>query len=201
MDGWDLNKPLDGKPVIVPPFWVAALGTSMQAIVFGLFMFVITGTISYVFGNGLTADLRFCFPSVFKKDDDGVRPPPPLVDIKQSDLPDVTDIVGVIALTPKASELCYKILEKSQTDKLRYFTGHRAATTAAEAYDLIAIREEGKQWTGVSLSEPTPPFDHNLSKTYLESWLLKLMVKGTLPWKNSDSEKLPVKVETKQCHK
>ena len=201
MDGWDLNRPLNGKEPNPPPFWMAAIGTSMQAIVFGLFMFVLTGTISYVFGRGLTADLRFLFPSIFKAEDDGIKPPPPLMDISQSDIADATDVICVVALTPKASELCYTILEKSRTDKLQYFTGHRAATTAAEAYDLIAIRDEGKQWTGVSLSEPTPPFDSNLSKTYLESWLLKLMVKGTLPWKNSDSEKLPVVVEKKQNHK
>ena len=201
MDGWDLNKPLNGKDPNPPPFWMAAIGTSMQAIVFGALMFLITSIMSYVFGRGLTADLRYFFPSIFKDDDDGIKPPAPLVEISPTDIADATDIICVIALTSKASELCYKILEKSRTDKLQYFTGHRTATPAAEAYDLIAIRDGGKQWTGVSLSEPTPPFDSNLSKTYLESWLLKLMVKGTLPWKNSDSEKLPVEVEKKNSHK
>ena len=143
MDGWDLNKPLNGKDPNPPPFWMAALGTAMQAIVFGLFMFVLTGTISYVFGRGLIADLRFLFPTVFKKEDNEIQPPPPpLVEISQSDIADVTDIICVVALTPQASELCYKILEKSRTDKLQYFTGHRVATKAAEAYDLIAIRDE-----------------------------------------------------------
>lgn len=201
MDSWDLNRPVNGKEPNAPPFWIAAIGTSMQAISFAMFVFVVTGTISYVFGTGLIADLRFFFPSIFKKtEEDDIKPPPPLIDISQNDIADATDVICVIALTPKASELCYTILEKSRTDKLQYFTGHRVATKAAEAYDLIAVRDEGKQWTGVSLSEPTPPFDKNLSKTYLESWLLKLMVKGTLPWKNSDSENLPVEVEKKQNH-
>ncbi len=185
-------------PDEVPPFYIAALGMAFSAVNFAVVVYITMSIVSYFWNGHFQVDLEYNFPtiaSLFYKMKGAKLPPAPLVDVTKSDLAGATGpTTVVIALTKEGAEQCYRILDRDPTEKLQFYTGHRKAIAAAEMYDLIAIKDEGKQWAGVSLSEPHPPFDEKLTKTYLESWLLKLMVNGTLPWKRCDEAELPVEI-------
>lgn len=183
-----------------PPFYIAALGMAFSAVSFAVVVYVVMSTLAYFWNGYFQKDLQRNFPSIaaifFKPDEGNKRlPPPPLVEITKSDLASAAQQTRiVIAFTKHAAEQCYKVLDNSPCEKLQFYTGNRKASAIAETYDLIAITDQGKQWTGVSLTAPHPPFDDKLANTYLESWLLKLMVDGTLPWKRCDEADLPAEI-------
>ena len=185
-----------------PPFYMAALGMVFSAVSFAVMVYVVMSTISYFWNGYFQEDLEGNFPSIaaifFEPKGGKLVPPPPLQYITSSDLDSLAGLqtTAVVALTKESAEQCYNITYKNPTVKLHFFTGHRKATAVAETFDLVAILDGGKKWTGVSLTAPHPPFDDKLAKSYLESWLLKLMVNGTLIWKQSDDAGLPVEIPT-----
>ena len=173
-----------------PPFWVAAAVMASQAAITGFLFWAVASIAAYCWSDRIRDD----FPSFFGRAQQvAALSPRPLEEVTRKDLSfssgDTGVVAAVVVMSPRATEQCYAILGRVPLKKLAFFTGRRRATVAAEGYDLVAVTGGGggdgggTRWTGISLAEPHPPFDKAFAKTYLESWLLKLVVNGTLPWK------------------
>ena len=185
-----------------PPFWVAAAVMASQAAFTGFLFWAVASSVAYCWSDRIRDDFPFLFGRMKAQ---APPPSPPLEEVtaRNALLNGSTGdgvVAAVVAVSPRAVEQCNAIPGRTSMKKLAFYRGRRRATAAAEGYDVVAVSGGGggggggMRWTGISLAEPHPPFDKTLAKTYLESWLLKLVVQGTLPWKEDDGAN-PVPIE------